>query len=56
MKEPLDIVSRYARLPENNGCRNACLTHLVLMVLLCVFTIVWIVQNRAWEYVIRIIW
>ncbi|MBK8091775.1 MAG: hypothetical protein IPK32_07290 [Verrucomicrobiaceae bacterium] len=56
MNEPRDFLSRYARLPESNGCRNACITHLVMMTLLFILAVSWIVRNRAWEYVIKIEW
>lgn len=56
VEEPRDILSRYTRVPEAMGCRRTCLIHVVLLVLLLLVVLVWIIQNRLWNYTIEIKW
>jgi len=56
VEEPRDILSRYTRVPEPTGCRRACLIHAILLALLLLVVLIWIIQNRLWEYSIEIRW
>ncbi len=56
VEEPRDILSRYTQVPEQSGCRRACLIHAVLLALLLLVVLVWIIQNRLWNYTIEIKW
>lgn len=39
----------YDTLPESNGCKGACLIHLVLLGGVLTLLTMWIVRNKAWE-------
>jgi hypothetical protein len=39
----------YDTLPESNGCKGACLLHLVMLGGLLTLLTMWIIRNKAWE-------
>ena len=41
-------------LPESNGCKCACLFHLVLLGALLTVLTMWIIRNKAWELEITV--